>query len=175
MGFFFGPDKFRALRQAEIDLARQVFRNTLPYKRIFITDELGASNRPYLNIVDAEGWGTGDYYYLYMGSIGYADATSFSLMPHDNDKVRNCFIHELTHVWQAYQDNKTPLLRSVVNQVCAAGNGSYDAYSYELGYDWDSYNVEQQAMLVEDWFKKDKMAINFTPRYHYICNHIQNC
>lgn len=174
MGFFTTPEKFRALRQAEIDLAWQVFRNTLPYKRIFITDELGASNRPYIQINDAEGIGTGDYYYLHMGPIGYADASSTATMEHDDDEVRNTFIHELTHVWQAYQENKSVFFRSIVSQGCAIANGSYDAYSYELGYEWDSYNVEQQARLVEDWYKKDKMATNFTPRYDYICSHIQN-
>lgn len=167
-------EKLRALKQAEIDLAWQVFRNTLPYKRILIGNKLGWFDCPWMEIVDAPGWGTGDFYYLHMGPIGYPDATASALMTHDNDEVRNAFIHELTHVWQAYHDKKWVFTRSVANQICAMADGSYDAYSYELGRDWNKYNVEQQAKLVEDWFKVDKMATGYTFRYQYIRDHIRN-
>jgi hypothetical protein len=59
------------------------------------------------------------------------------------------FIHELVHVWQAQRG---------VNLAFAklrAGDGP-DCYAYEIGEDtaWDGLNIEQQAMAVEDEFRR---------------------
>lgn len=60
-------------------------------------------------------------------------------------------IHELVHVWQAQQG---------VNLAFAklkAGDGP-DCYAYEIGEAtvWDLLNIEQQAMAVEDEFRRRK-------------------
>jgi hypothetical protein len=44
-----------------------------------------------------------------------------------------------------------PVLSYVFNSVynqCVLAN----AYAYRLGDPWNSYNVEQQASIVEDWY-----------------------
>jgi hypothetical protein len=176
--------KKRRLKQAEIDLAWQVFRNTLPYERIRVCDDLGFFDCPWTEIVDAPGWGTGDHYYLHMGSIGYLNLISTDVMLHDNDYVKNTFIHELTHVWQAYHENKWVFTRSAAQQICAVVT-SDDIYAYEPGLEWDSYNVEQQAKIVEHWFtgaigivdgktKYTKPMAQSGARYDYIRDHIRN-
>jgi hypothetical protein len=173
--------KIRKLKQAEKDLGWQVFRNTLPYERIRICDDLGWFHCPWTEIVDAERLGSYDLYYLHMGYIAYPDMTSTEVMIHDNDYVKNTFIHELTHVWQAYNENIWVFTRSLGQQICAAIT-SGDAYAYEPGLDWDSYNVEQQAKIVEHWFtgeipgseRKNFAMQQGGSRYDYIRNHIRN-
>ena len=61
-------------------------------------------------------------------------------------------IHEMTHVWQGTNATLSAsfMAKSVVNQL---RYGS-DAYDYRPLADWKSYNPEQQAKLVEDWYYK---------------------
>ena len=40
----------------------------------------------------------------------------------------------------------------------AAQAFSKDAYAYSLGMDWGDYNVEQQASIVEDWYKRGRSS-----------------
>ena len=44
------------------------------------------------------------------------------------------------------------LLHQGVGRGDHHGNRNY-AYEYKYGKAWDDYNVEQQAMIVEDWYK----------------------
>lgn len=168
MGLF---EKTRELTTAEWNLGWDVFWDTIPYERIMIGDHLGFGDCPWMESVDMPGLFTGDVYILHLGATGYPDATSKALMPHDNDEVRNCFIHELTHVWQSYH-GAWVFTRSIISRVCAEITGE-DAYSYESGLEWNEYNVEQQAKIVEDWFKTG-MSTGVS-RYDYIRDHIRNC
>jgi hypothetical protein len=68
----------------------------------------------------------------------------FATAPLDEQAV---FVHEITHVWQA---------QTGVNLILSklrAGDGA-QAYSYDLTGDRDfsSFNIEQQAMIVQDAF-----------------------
>jgi len=125
----------RWLTQNEMNTAFTVFGHTIPYQKIYVTSALGIGNRPY-TLPDATKWG---YYAINIGS-----------------KVTwNTLIHELTHVWQGYN---TPfawdyVLNSVFSQALSS-----DAYAYKLGADWGDYNVEQQASIVEDWYKRGRSS-----------------
>jgi len=66
-------------------------------------------------------------------------------------------VHELTHVWQGR--NGAFAMSYVINSAfhqCrgaagpAAGRGA--AYVYAPGRPWRTYNAEQQANIVEDWY-----------------------
>ncbi|HYF23207.1 MAG TPA: hypothetical protein VD929_07405 [Caulobacteraceae bacterium] len=59
------------------------------------------------------------------------------------------FVHEMTHVWQAQQGLNLLLAK------LRAGDRA-DSYRYDLGAvgDWWSLNIEQQAMVVEDEFRR---------------------
>jgi hypothetical protein len=68
----------------------------------------------------------------------------FAAAPLDEQAV---FVHEMTHVWQA---------QTGVNLLMAklrAGDGA-QAYAYRISDDRDfsDYNIEQQAMIVQDAF-----------------------
>lgn len=58
-------------------------------------------------------------------------------------------IHELVHVWQAQQG------LNLLWAKLRAGDGP-DCYAYEIGGDtlWERLNLEQQAMAVEDEFRR---------------------
>lgn len=45
------------------------------------------------------------------------------------------------------------------------------AYSYTVGQPWKSYNAEQQASIIEDWFSQGQLKTG--PLYPYIVNHVQ--
>jgi hypothetical protein len=61
----------------------------------------------------------------------------------------------------------TYVFNSVLNQ-CLHGSG---AYSYTAGQPWRSYDAEQQAMIIEHWFRLGQPQTS--PLYPYIVNHVQ--
>lgn len=75
------------------------------------------------------------------------------------------FIHESTHVWQ-YQNNilfvKTSAALELVTNFF-----NYDAayyYKLEKGKTLIDYKIEQQAMIVEDYYKVVKRSLDFSSR-----------
>jgi hypothetical protein len=152
----------RHLTAPEKDLAKSVFADTLPgWWRINISDGLGYDDRPYT--YDS---GIGfNYYTIHIGPGAYPDLTS-TVRDTNAGIICNCFIHEMTHVWQYYHGYFVKL-SSLAAQAC---HGSA-AYSYTSGGDWDSYNVEQQADIVEDWFNNGMKTSD--PLYRYIRDNIR--
>lgn len=66
-------------------------------------------------------------------------------------------VHETAHVWQGRNSAfaLTYALESALHQ-CAGILSTSDrgaAYAYTAGAAWSSYNPEQQAKIVEDWYK----------------------
>jgi hypothetical protein len=155
----------RNLSGAEILLATNVFHQSLPpWPKIRITDGLGpipTYDNPYTNKAIISG-----NYEINVGPDVYPDATLDHWLP-GFGKYRNIFIHEMTHVWQYYHGY------SVVS-------GSFWANTFGKGYDhtvewkdrWESYNVEQQAQLVENWF--DDGMKESDKRFFFIENIIRN-
>jgi hypothetical protein len=69
----------------------------------------------------------------------------------------------MTHVWQAFNDSNWTMARSFWAQTIGSG------YEYTPGDSWDSYNVEQQAHIVEDWHKyKISSPMLAEERYPYV-------
>ena len=168
MGFL--PET-RRLKSHEISLARSVFQGTIDYDSVIVSDSLGIGNCPYTYYLDNPGPFTGGNYYIYMGEIAYPDLTSKKLMVHDNDEVRNTFIHEMTHVWQGEHSFFNMVFEhSVVLQMCGKVTGD-DPYDYDPGQDWDDYNVEQQAKIVEAWFREGGSSEH--DYYDYITENIR--
>ena len=78
-------------------------------------------------------------------------------------------IHELVHVWQAQQGVNLALAK------LKAGDRP-DCYAYEIGEDttWYGLNIEQQAMAVEDEFRRRRsgrteLAAGLSAAYRRIC------
>jgi hypothetical protein len=78
-------------------------------------------------------------------------------------------VHESTHVWQGKNSlfAQSYVYDSCISQ-CIRGTG---AYRYSAGSSWSSYNVEQQASIVEDWYVSgEPTSGNLWP---YIRDHVR--
>lgn len=90
-------------------------------------------------------------YLMNVGPTGYADMTA-------NAGLQSLLVHEMTHVWQGHNAifAMTYVINSAYNQckgmVVNGFNGRLDAYSYQPGRWFKTYNAEQQAHIVQDWF-----------------------
>jgi hypothetical protein len=170
------PTQMRAMSPLEYQLVSRVFGPTLPDRtRILVTDASGLNRRPFtiptalLEQVGvgplppmAEGVPMGVYRTGYLMNVGPSNYASLTGNP-------RLLVHETTHVWQGHNAS-TPanyVIGSVVAQ-CLHGGG---AYNYVLGQDWASYNPEQQAAIVEDWFRLGQAPTD--PRYRYIDQHVR--
>jgi len=134
----------RNLSAAEVALVTKVFKSSLPpWHQILITDGLGpipTYDNPYTDHP------VPILYTLNLGPEVYPDATL-----HTNfqgfGSYRNILVHEMTHVWQ-YFHGYAVVSGSIWANTLGAGY-TYDTKNWE---EWDDYNVEQQASIVEDWF-----------------------
>lgn len=154
----------RLLTDDERAAAWGVFRDTLPYGAIYVSDQLGAEDRPYCAPHPMHAGA----YVMHMGRRVYKDSSD----PSDRDDL----IHELTHVWQGLHYGDTPfhyVCNSLVYQAGGKLSGK-DPYAYTVGAGWNTYNVEQQAKIVEDWFDPNIGNQRETdPRFRYIRDHIR--
>jgi hypothetical protein len=146
---FVRPYAERLLTDAETDLARQVFGESLPYGAIYLSNGLGLGQRPY-TIPHPLHLGS---YVIHIGPQIFPDATDSStvVLGHTGDAV---FIHESTHVWQGVNRRHSfdYILDSVYNQF-RFGSHAYDLDQDEVGRkSWGKFNAEQQAMIVEHWY-----------------------
>lgn len=153
--------KTRPLNGFEQHIAASVFGFSLPdWDRILISNGLGRNNREWteatrrgtrLNLFAEQIW------VMHIGPAGYAGGAGMLVT----------LVHELTHVWQGYNSLffDTYMTRSFLVQTFMS-----DAYAYQPGEDWDDYNVEQQAKIVEDWYKYGRSQTD--PRFRYIKNNI---
>ena len=163
----------RLLKESEVEFARQVFEDKLPYDRVYLSSRFFPGNK-----------GT---------AVTVASVSSFILVPSlrkytifvgpdvfdegaDGPLFRGTFIHELTHVWQGYHGilGWAYMAQSMLSQgyaILTQGNRNR-AYNYKPGEPWGSYNVEQQARLVQDWFLEGMRTADDV-RYPYIANHIR--
>jgi hypothetical protein len=198
-------EKFRKLNERERNIARMVFKETLPLDMIWIGDDLGYSGCPWMEV---EGIFSPEAFTMHMGYLGFRDSASNIRLQHDGDPARYTLVHELTHVWQAHKENKWVFTRSAARRSCQeVGNvaikaanyvkeqlgssgtiSNLDMYAYEPGLEWNDYNVEQQAKIVEHWYSGFNVFTS-TPEepvygepmsrgsvlYTYMTNHIWNC
>lgn len=180
------PTKIRWMSDPEYKIVSDVFQDTIPYKiRILITNAAGEDGRPFtiptsliptilgmsqgaftLNVAEFLGSAAGGY----IGSIinlAYlinAGDEYDSLVTTSQDTL----VHETTHVWQG--KNSTFALSYVFNSIysqCTLAN----AYAYSPGQPWKSYNVEQQASIVEDWYTGGESTTSNL--YPYITNNVR--
>lgn len=157
------PTSARFMNQSEYDIVERVTGDTLPYRvRIIITNGLGYNNRPFtiptslvttLLGVAASGFlapvaALGGYLTSFMNLAYLMNVGSaYSDMSSSNTGL---LVHETMHVWQGKNSvfAQSYVYDSAISQ-CMRGLA---AYKYTAGSAWSTYNVEQQADIVEDWF-----------------------
>jgi hypothetical protein len=143
--------KIRRLRPEEEDFARGVFGDSLDFGRIRITNLLGLGGRPFtVPTVDN----------TILVNIGLSDnmfnAPATTGLPETNYPVPGqVLIHELTHAWQiqhaTLETGYVPgyLCEGIREQVFIGRA----AYNYgPAGPPWDSFHLEAQAHIVDEWF-----------------------
>lgn len=130
----------RPLTVGEIGLAKTVFGDSIDYTKVTVSDQ------PFIRF-QAEGVAMAPNGKLYMHGC-YKDDYA-----RQNIYGQSLFIHEMAHVWQCQN--------RILNPIASAAKLSlkfrFDyaaAYFYDLkaGKDLLSYNMEQQASIVEDYF-----------------------
>ncbi len=134
----------RTLTDGEIELARSVFGDTIDYTHIKIF------NRPYYMV----GGSSGDTAAvtpngnMYFPGAAYTDDFSKGSITQKSN-----FIHEMTHDWQ-YQNGMNVRLAATIQFLKNKFSYEYDkVYPYDEKIDFKDMNLEQQAKLVEDYFR----------------------
>jgi len=162
----------RLLKPSEVEFARKVFEDQVPYNKVHLAsyflpgnDGVPVTLASVSSLIPVRSMRS---YTIYFGPDVFRDGA-------DQPKFRDTFIHELTHVWQGYHSGLgwEYMVESMVAQghaVITQGNRNR-AYDYKPGEPWDSYNVEQQALLVQDWFRNGMSTDD--DRYTYIVNNIR--
>jgi hypothetical protein len=143
------PYAERFLTDAEKDLARRVFEETLPYGEIYLSNALGLERRAY-TIPHPLHFGS---YVIHIGPAAFPDATDSAAVML-GQTVDAVFIHELTHVWQGVNRRHAfdYVFDSVYNQI-RFGSEAYNLNQDDVGKKkWKEFNAEQQAMIVENWY-----------------------
>jgi hypothetical protein len=149
----------RKITDAELNFLWPVFYGRLPVQKINIKDDFGLNDRAWCEPGILGNW------ILHMGPEGYKNCTSSSPIKKGGDPIRYVFVHECVHVWQGW--NGTNYVLNSLWSQCTGGAG---VYSYEVGKSWSSYNVEQQAAIVADWWARGRSTTD--SRYRYLRDHI---
>ncbi|HUF38986.1 MAG TPA: hypothetical protein VMN57_10715 [Anaerolineales bacterium] len=142
----------RLLEPDEIDFAKKVFGDTIPYERIRLTDLVGIGNRPFAFP------GLDGSILLNIGREAFADPIRYARDSNKRckDKPGQMFIHELTHAWQIANGSLEGFIcdAAIGSRLGELTAGKRAVYTYgSADGDWSSYfNMEQQASLVEEWF-----------------------
>lgn len=174
------PTKIRTISSLEYHIVSGVFGATLPHpSRILVTNAAGLSGRPFTiptSLVSSI-LGMNPALFLPTAILGYLSSVInvaylmnvgqyYGTLGTSHQRL---LVHETTHVWQG--KNSTLALTYVFSSVLNQGLHGNGAYSYTVGQPWKSYNAEQQAALVEDWFGSGQPKTG--PLYPYIVNHVQ--
>jgi hypothetical protein len=134
----------REITQEEYDWANaEVFLGALPPRdRLVLTDTIGGDNRAF-TFPRFDGKIT-----LNMGPASFADPRNFPGRPRGQ-----VFVHELVHACQIEHApmDLTLLADAFSTKICEVTGGNPYAYG-PAGPDYSSFNLEQQAQIVSDWF-----------------------
>jgi hypothetical protein len=179
MGLSF-PIKIRAMNALEYRIASGVFGATLPPPfQILITDAAGLNGRAFTIPASLISMilGINPALFLPTALLGYLKSavkvaylvnvgSSYNTLGTADQAL---LVHESTHVWKG--KNSKLALTYVFSSVLNQGLHGESAYSYTPGQPWRSYNAEQQASLVEDWFASGQPRSGSL--YPYIVDHVQ--
>jgi hypothetical protein len=136
------PTLVRPLDAGEVKMANDVFRNSLDYGHIFVTDGKGRMGRPWTIALQlSRCW-------CVLMNVGEWANESLSI---GNPRL---LIHELVHAWQSQhaKDPRAFMWNSALSQAAAFVRPFEEAsaYAYVPGDPFEKYAAEQIAVQVED-------------------------
>lgn len=156
----------RKLDSAERQLAASVYADTIPFDRVYVTDLNlgGAVTLAGMNLSTRKFDYTINWVEAYGGVVDFAER-------------RSTLIHELCHVWQG-ENGVWPTfymgqsiwaqLRHGLQDIWETrewrgwGNHRSTAYPFpasSIGQAWSSFNVEQQASIIESWYMPESERV----------------
>jgi hypothetical protein len=164
VGQLTGVIQHRAMRADELEVARYVFGRSVGHPEdVTLTNLAGFDGRPFC--VPSRAGGA----IVNLGA-DYVHADRIDNVP--------LLIHEMTHVWQI-QRSLLPeifLCAGLVVQIDdTIGDPEYD---YTPGSQWSSYNLEQQAHIVENWVEgvhgagSDRFTLG-SPLFRYVNGNVR--
>jgi hypothetical protein len=109
-------------------------------------------------------------YLMNVGPAGYIDMTASA-------DLKSLLVHETTHVWQGHNAvfAMTYVINSAYHQCKGVVTGGFNnrvaAYSYQPGQWFKTYNAEQQAHIVQDWYESGEPQSG--PLWPYIRDNIR--
>jgi hypothetical protein len=136
----------RTLDPGELDAARQVFGEMLPYDRIRITN-LTSVNGAMFTLPGADG--------LVYCNLGRFHSDPQGLYPGRTTRPYQVLIHELTHALQIDRAGFVGdfLCNSLDEQVIIAGGGTGVYQLPDPAVPWSQLTNEQQAVIVDHWYE----------------------
>ena len=138
--------RHRAMHSWERDFADRVFRGTIDFDRVIITNMSHSSGRKFTMP------SIGDTILVNLGDEAYDNPITYQSGPTSSyPEPGSVFIHELTHAWQIANGSIVDLICNLSqNYVYFQGNRLTDM-SWQ-GRSWSGFNNEQQASIVDDWY-----------------------
>jgi hypothetical protein len=137
----------RELTQKEYDWANnEVFSGALPPRTdLVLTDTIGGDNRAFC-FPRFDGKIT-----INMGPDSFGDPRTYEVSL--GRKYGQTFVHELVHACQLHHASTdlSLLADALASRICEIGGGNPYAYG-PAGPEYSSFNLEQQAQIVSDWF-----------------------
>jgi hypothetical protein len=168
VGSLIGKIDYRLLNDAEWEMARYIFRDSLYDQAEIILTNLGGID--------------GRAFVYPIGPLGPVLVNLGNAYMH-NATIPNGprLYHELTHVWQAKERVLSEIFLYDARVQLTEGN----PYIFTPGSQWSEYNIEQQASIVEAWTRgatsrmpnfddgaRNKFAIG-SPLFRYINGNVR--
>src|SRR5262245_8045708 len=130
--------KHHTMKANEIDFARKVFGDSLPYDRIVLTNMQRPDDRKFT-------WpGVGNKILVNLGP-GYDNPTEYPNPP-DYPEKGQTFIHELTHAWQIANLGLPRVICNLSEDYDYADDPTWPTRAFS------GFNNEEQASIVDQWY-----------------------
>jgi hypothetical protein len=166
----------RRMYPPEIELAKKVFKDKIPIDKIWITNMYNPSKNGIaceFTIPSIDG-----SILVNMGKNYYHTLEPDIQGRGSYKKPGEVFIHELVHAWQIHYSSFVP---GMLCKVLGNNKYEYDINKVKEHIKWSSFNLEQQASIVDGWFGEfndntsgleSPAALN-DPRFFYIFQNIR--
>jgi hypothetical protein len=156
--------KHRSLTAKEISFAQKVFGNTIPYKKVVLTNLHSNDDRAF-TIPNVNGDILVNLGPVYGHPILYPKDAAEQKKTGNYPTPGQLFIHEMTHAWQIANTKFLPglICEGVINQTkhtILKTKGVYDP-GKDFTKKWSSFNAEQQGTIIDSWFMDPKMTDSY--------------
>jgi hypothetical protein len=131
---------YRNLTKGEVEMARRVFGNSIPYEKVKIYHEKWKSFQANNTAVTPNG----NLYYPPSHPLYVEDFSGAS------QKKRHNFMHEMAHVWQKYCGNTATVVIGGIPSVLVIGY----KYTLDTSKRLSDYGLEAQANILADYYSK---------------------